>query len=169
MPSRQKVYLRSAEISPCEKYRYVLTRELSADPKQTVLFALLNPSTADSETDDPTCSRCIGFTWFWGYERTVIVNTNPDRNTDPKLADEPPEPVLIINDEFARVAAANADLIVCAWGANAKPELAERLIGILETSGKQLHHMGLTRSGIPSHPLYLHSRTQPKPWEERAA
>ena len=159
------VHSRAAEISSCKAFRYTLTRELSAAPINTALFALLNPSTANASEDDPTCIRCMGFGWSWGYERVVLVNTNPYRSTDPHDVVIPDEAVLTVNDEYVRVAATNADLIVCAWGANVDIELADRTVNVLRSVGKRLHHMGLTKGGQPTHPLYLHSRTKPKPWE----
>jgi hypothetical protein len=51
---------RSAQISPCGRYRYSLQRIWDRD-KPTILFVGLNPSVADAESDDPTLKRCIAF------------------------------------------------------------------------------------------------------------
>ena len=50
---------RTAIISPCERFRYALTRRWTDGP--IALFIMLNPSDADAYIDDPTIRRCIGF------------------------------------------------------------------------------------------------------------
>jgi hypothetical protein len=50
---------RTAIISECGRYRYRLTREWGDGPLLT--FAMLNPSTANAEIDDPTIRRCMSF------------------------------------------------------------------------------------------------------------
>jgi len=51
----------SAVLSDCGKYRYLLERDISMLNRGTVLFVMLNPSTADAENDDPTIRKCKGF------------------------------------------------------------------------------------------------------------
>lgn len=98
-----------AIISACGKYRYKLWREWRSgktdqwemwtddvgapvldgagvqlgEPKSCV-FAMLNPSTADAEMDDPTIRRCVAFAKAWGYDRMEVVNLFAWRATDPK-------------------------------------------------------------------------------------
>lgn len=58
-----------AVFSKCERYRYLLWRqwrELGARAG-TVVFAMLNPSTATELVLDPTLTRCHGFTRRLGY------------------------------------------------------------------------------------------------------
>jgi hypothetical protein len=50
----------SAVISPCGRWRYKLVRQWD-DTLFTAVFIMLNPSTADSTTDDPTIRKCMGF------------------------------------------------------------------------------------------------------------
>ncbi|MBT8413142.1 MAG: DUF1643 domain-containing protein, partial [Boseongicola sp.] len=47
----------SAVYSPCEKYRYALTREWDARGRRLV-FVMLNPSKATELANDPTVERC---------------------------------------------------------------------------------------------------------------
>ena len=75
--------IKSAEISKCGKYRYMLMRIWDLDlPK--VCFVGLNPSTADAKEDDPTIRQLIEFAKSWNYGGFVIVNLFAMRATNPK-------------------------------------------------------------------------------------
>jgi hypothetical protein len=52
--------IRTAVISEDGVYRYVLYREWDVQ-LPTILFIMLNPSTADGDSDDPTIRRVINF------------------------------------------------------------------------------------------------------------
>ncbi len=122
-------------------------------------FIGLNPSTADETTDDPTIRRCVRFARDWGYARLKMVNLYAWRSTDPKalwLADDPVGPD---NDHNLSLAFGGSDLIVAAWGANAR---ADRLAQFFDTfGGWQFHALGLTKDGAPRHPLYLRADSSP--------
>ena len=49
-----------AIISACGQYRYHLWRRWD-ELLPTMVWVMLNPSTADATEDDPTIRRCIGF------------------------------------------------------------------------------------------------------------
>lgn len=53
--------IKDAIISECLSYRYTLSRKWNSENPKTLLFCMLNPSTADANLDDPTIRRCIGF------------------------------------------------------------------------------------------------------------
>ena len=74
---------RTAEFSPCRRYRYTLSIEWDAS-KERVMFIGLNPSTADETKDDPTVRRCKQFAKDWGYGAMVMTNLFAWRDTDPK-------------------------------------------------------------------------------------
>ena len=65
--------MQPAVFSEDRKYRYTLVREFGADDG-TVLFILLNPSSADETKNDPTVRRCMGYTKHWGYRRLIVAN-----------------------------------------------------------------------------------------------
>ena len=77
--SGQRV-IRSAIISACKTYRYRLERRFGDGP--TLMFVMVNPSTADAEQDDPTIRKCIGFAERASYGRIIVGNKFAFRATD---------------------------------------------------------------------------------------
>ena len=117
----------TAILSPCGRYRYRLERDLGAltATRGAVAFIMLNPSTADATTDDPTIRRCIGYARAWGYARLIVGNAYAWRSTDPAgLWTAGPGPVGPDNDQHLEQIARDAEPVVCAWGANIKPDRA---------------------------------------------
>ncbi len=78
--------LSAAVLSDCGVYRYTLSRSLDHQgiddevsqrtgmPRKRCLFVMLNPSTADADTNDPTIEKCIKLARHWGYDRLDVVN-----------------------------------------------------------------------------------------------
>ena len=66
----------NAVFSACGRYRYVLTRQVSAGTRPAT-FILLNPSTADATKDDPTIRRCVGFARRWGCAAWLCSTFSP--------------------------------------------------------------------------------------------
>jgi hypothetical protein len=107
----------AAAISKCEKYRYLLVRELSQQ-LGCAIFIVLNPSTADSQKDDPTIHKCMGFAEKWGYGQLRVINLFAYRATSPKdmlAADPVGEENKYWVDQTLRK---NDGIVICAWGAN---------------------------------------------------
>lgn len=154
-----------ASISDCGQYRYSLWRSWD-ESKPKVLFVMLNGSTADAEQDDPTLRRCIGFAKTWGYGRLEVVNLFGYRTLSPAILKKAHDPVGPDNDRYILNAIKDADLIVCAWGANGtyrkQDQYVERLIR--NNTTKDLHYLELTMKRIPKHPLYLRGDLKPKVW-----
>jgi hypothetical protein len=155
---------KTADISPCGKYRYSLSRRWSDAP--LVAWVMLNPSTADANIDDPTIRRCMGFARDWGYGGIVVVNLFPFRETKPAKMRGVPD----LFGEYYRPlpeCVADAGLVVAAWG---KPQwrfVAGRAAGVLadfRKAGVVLHCLGTTGDGHPWHPLYIPAITKPKPF-----
>jgi hypothetical protein len=157
---------KSAVISECGTYRYLLTRTWDGS-LPGVGFIMLNPSTADASVDDPTIRRCIGFAKAWGYGAITVRNLYALRSTDPKALRSHPHPHGPDNYRYLE-AAVSDDLTVCAWGANADPIDSRGLIDALLGWGGQPHHLGLTKGGFPKHPLYLRADTTPTPFMSAA-
>ena len=158
----------SAVLDATRRYRYSLFRRWGGGSR-IALWIMLNPSTADHLTDDPTIRRCIGFSKRWGYDALSVVNLFPLRATRPQQlqmakgdARGGPENDIAICDE-----AEHAALIVAAWGAHGS--LWDRDVEVrrlLRAQGRTVHHIGLTQGGQPRHPLYLPGDVAPVIWLE---
>jgi hypothetical protein len=155
--------VRTCELSPCGRYRYSLGDSLPnlfAATLTLVLWVMLNPSTADANTDDPTIRKVRGFTESWGHNRWQVVNMFALRATDPKVLHSHiathgvASAVGPDNDEQIRLAARFADLIVVGWGDNAKryPERVAEVRRLLDV-GKPIKCLGTSAGGFPRHPL----------------
>ncbi|RMH49565.1 MAG: DUF1643 domain-containing protein [Alphaproteobacteria bacterium] len=154
----------TAVYSPCERYRYELTRVWRPDDGR-ILFVMLNPSTATEVQNDPTVERCERRARALGYGAFRVTNIFAFRATDPRVMRAADDPVGPENDQAIVAGAEWADTIVCAWGTHGahlgRGPAVERL---LRATGRPLHHLGLTREGHPRHPLYVGYRVQPTPW-----
>ncbi len=155
----------SANISPCEIYRYTLVRIWDADLPRA-LFVLLNPSTADAAIDDNTLRRGIAFAKLWGYGSVEFVNLFAFRSTDPtvlKAASVVNDVVGPHNNEHIAEAAKRADVIVLAWGANGSL-LDRNKVVLYLLKDYELSCLGKTTHGHPKHPLRLAATTPLQPW-----
>lgn len=156
----------TAILSPCGRYRYRLERDLGAigSHHDSVAFIMLNPSTADAERDDPTIRRCIGYARLWGYRRLIVGNAYAWRSTDPAGLWTSPDPVGPDNTRHLEQIARDADLVVCAWGANIQPARSDAARLAVVRGGRTPHALKLTKAGIPGHPLYLRADLHAFPW-----
>lgn len=143
--------IREASFSQCGQYRYALWRQWDRGGP-TVLFVGLNPSTADHMRDDPTVRRCIGFARDWGFGRLVVVNLFALRSTSPRALRRAPDPVGPRNDRWIARLAADAELVIAAWGALGNYRDRARLV---TSTLSDLYCLGRTRDGSPRHPLYV--------------
>jgi hypothetical protein len=132
------------------------------------MFVMLNPSTADAITDDPTIRRCIGFARAWGYDGLMVGNIFAYRSTDPKALRGVPDPVGPENVEHLIGMAASASVIVCAWG-DCKvftPSMIQGLALEISDHGKRpLQCLGQTKGGYPRHPLYIPKTAKPQAFQ----
>lgn len=164
----------TAEISPDGLYRYWLERHWGGCNTGHATFVMLNPSTADATSDDPTIRRCMGFARAWGLDGITVVNLYALRSTDPKglwMADDPVGPS---NDGWlevaAHIAARQNAPTVAAWGASARADRVALVEATFQLFGAPLQSLGTTKAGQPRHPLYLPGTAQLQPWtSERAA
>jgi hypothetical protein len=151
-------------------YRYVLARQWGSGPR--VLFVMLNPSTADAGSDDPTLRRCTGFARRHGFAGLTVVNLFSLRATDPARLAEHPDPVGPHADEFIEAAAQTAARHIVAWGAHGTDLTRNRAATVTTALNRFLRQhrrpplacLGLSRDGHPRHPLYLSGDSPLQPY-----
>ncbi len=155
----------TALYSPCQNYRYTLTRIWNPDgPK--ALFVMLNPSTATEVQNDPTVERCERRARALGFGAFRVCNIFAFRATDPRVMRAQADPVGPDNDTAIAESAFWADRIVCAWGTHGTHlQRGPAVEALLRATGRQLYHLGLSKAGHPKHPLYIGYSQQPQPWE----
>lgn len=165
--------IRTAVISNDGLYRYQLAR-IWANPNDLALWVMLNPSTADHETDDPTIRRCRGFSKAWGHGGMVVVNLFAWRATDPQDLVHAEDPIGGQNAATVRtwLNTTRVKVAVAAWGASWR-KISDRstlgvprlnVEGFAEKAGRQLVCLGTTKDGSPRHPLYVAAATKPVPY-----
>ena len=148
-----------ALLSPCRRYRFALWRRWDIGPQ--VLFVMLNPSTADESTDDPTVRRCIGFARSWGFGSLAVGNLFAFRTSSPAELSACTDPVGPGNDHWLSLLHEESSLTIAAWGNHG------RLLGQSTNVRRMLrglHILGLTELDEPRHPLYIRSGVMPRPW-----
>lgn len=160
----------TASFSPCRTYRYTLTRwwNLEAPP---AVFVMLNPSTADAFTDDPTIRRVVGFAKSWDCGGLIVVNAFALRSPHPSALRTHPAPIGARNDEaILRAVAATTGPVVVAWGAHAGWNGRDVVVtALLRAAGVKPVCLGLTKTGQPRHPLYVRSDTPLVPYQKVVA
>lgn len=156
--------LATATFDRSRAYRFRLSRVWDASLPR-VNFVMLNPSTADAFTLDPTVRRCVGFARAWGAGALEVTNCFALRSTDPAGLKRVDDPVGPGNDAAIVAAARAAGVVVAGWGVHA--ELGGRgavVRALLADAGVALHHLRLTKAGHPGHPLYLPAAVTPVRW-----
>lgn len=136
------------------QYRYVLRKKLPWEKatKGTVVWIMLNPSTADTSKLDPTLTRCWKWTFAWGYTEMVILNLFAFRSPSPAIMRAAADPVGEHNDAHILREMAGAQLHIVAWGAGGN--FMERDKSFLRTFGSfEFYCLGKTKDGFPTHPL----------------
>lgn len=146
---------RSAIISECGLYRYVLTRCWAPSSKR-ICWVMLNPSTADAKRDDPTIRRCVDFSIGWGYGSMVVVNLFALRATNPNALRIAEHPLGPDNFEHLIRETTQAECVVAAWGAHGiARDQGRSLKSVLASAGIPMMCLGTTKMGYPRHPLYV--------------
>lgn len=150
----------SATLSPCGTYRYMLERHWTniREHGQTVVWVMLNPSTADAETDDRTIRKCIEFSKRWGYSALTVVNLFALRSSTPKALYKHPDPIGEVNDTIIEIAATSAytGVVVAAWGQHGAHQNRGLIVSarLRELESTPMRIGPPTKGGHPWHPLY---------------
>lgn len=165
MPERRHKTLTGetgATFSDCERYRYKLWRTWSDGP--WLNFVMLNPSTADERTNDPTVERCQVRATKLGYGSLIVTNLFAWRSTNPKALKPLGQSAIgTENDAVIRKVAEMASMVICGWGNGGK--LFGRSTQVVAMLRKhcpdKLHCLKLSGEGQPVHPLYQPYDLQP--------
>lgn len=153
-----------ALMSACSRYRYTLCRSWD-NTLETITFVGLNPSTADSNKDDPTIRRLIQYAKDWGYGGFIIVNLFGLRATNPLAVLKTNDPDGPENKNWVHYATKNGSMVVCMWGTKGTWFDKDReftLEFLNKFKGKKLYCFGQNKDGTPKHPLYLSKDIKPK-------
>ena len=165
---------RETTFSICRRYRWTLWRDWEEVPlwaattgtaSRYVQFIGLNPSTADETQNDPTIRRCIQFAKDWGYGALCMTNLFGFRATQPTVMKAHQDPIGCDNTNQIRDVAAEAGIIIAAWGRDGKHiGRQSQVLDALKPWSSKVHHLGLNSDGTPKHPLYLRADTKPVLW-----
>ena len=159
----------SAIISDCGQYRYRLGRFASPHAITTAII-MVNPSTADADTDDATIRKLRGFGERNRWGQIIIGNLFAYRATDVRELGKVDDPVGPDNDDHLRRILAAADQVVCAWGPIAKQPRNRRnryldVLGLIHGTGLEPMCIGgPAKCGHPKHPLMLPYSSPIMPW-----
>jgi hypothetical protein len=158
-----------ALLSDDGAYRYRLWRGAG----RSMLFVMLNPSTADASADDPTIRRCVSFAAREGCTRIDVINLFALRATDPKALAAHADPVGPDNrthtDEALSMAVHCDFPIVAAWGAHGFA--VSRAVAFAQAAARlraPLLCLGTTKDGAPRHPLYVRADAPLVVWSPRS-
>lgn len=153
-----------AEFSRCKQYRYKLWRVWDTT-KPACLFIMLNPSTADEITNDPTVERCQIRAVAMGYGALNVCNIFALRSTDPAVLYGHQDPIGPKNDDVIIETAALADIVICGWGKHGSLHgRGEAVLRMLRERGIKPFALKINEDGTPRHPLYVSYNTRPSPF-----
>ena len=151
--------------------RYGVGSQLVNETGRTIVWCMLNPSTATHDQLDPTLRRCVDFSAREATARgwpgcvMAVVNIYALRSTDPAGLWRAADPIGPGNDAAIAAACKAADLVICGWGAHGERNgRGVEVAAQLHADGVELHHLGLTKAGEPKHPLYLAGATPLTRW-----
>jgi hypothetical protein len=138
---------------PADCYRTKLSHRWAPGP--TILFGMMNPSGASLTAGDMTVMRTGAWALRWGFGAQMIGNACAYRAVSPSALLVVADPVGPRNHAALAEMAAEVDLIVVAHGnlpRGLQPH-ADAMVRIFRSSGKPVHVLRLSLSGVPMHPM----------------
>lgn len=154
----------TATFSPCRRYRYTLGRIWNPQ-KPSLVFCMLNPSTADETQNDPTVERCQRRADRMGFGGVTVLNLFALRSTDPAGLYEIDDPVGPENDQSILDVCLRAPMVICAWGKHGHHMgRAETVLHKLRAEAIPLFALATNKDGSPKHPLYVRNGAVPFPF-----
>lgn len=164
-----------AHMSQDGRYRWTLWRWWTGGTRP-VCWVMLNPSTADATTNDPTIRKCMGFARRWGYDGIVVVNLMAWRTPHPwelGLAIRQHGRGLVIGAKSPLVVATevlHSDCVAVAWGDAGGDRDVRDAVEVAAADMRarapetRFQCLGVTKAGNPRHPLRLPYSTPLEPW-----
>lgn len=149
--------------SACGTHRLSLSRRWSEGPE--LLYIMLNPSKATEADNDPTIERCQRRATALGFGAFTAANLFTFCATDPRDLKAHDAPIAAETDAALSEAVDRANMTLAAWGVHGS--YRNRDLDVLQLLGGQpLHVLGLTKHGLPRHPLYVAYAAQPVLWRD---
>ncbi|MGH3430815.1 MAG: DUF1643 domain-containing protein [Mycobacteriales bacterium] len=141
-----------ATFSTDRAYRYHLSRSLDAYWLPPIAWVMLNPSTADETTNDPTIRKVLGFSTRWGFGRVEVYNLFAHRSTDPEELEAVEDP---IGDNLLYLRAIPEEIeVIAAWGAWLPKGHDDYLNEVWKVLlARKTCCIGRTGNGEPRHPV----------------
>lgn len=148
------------------KYRYWLYRAWDSN-KPTLIWLMMNPSTADALKNDPTICKIIRYSNKWGYGSVLVLNIYAYRTSKQEnLPDRMEEAVGPSNDWWLATMFRFAKLkripVICAWGVKHK-ERGRLVRRLADEAGLRLSCLELALNDEPKHPRFLSEDLRPRP------
>ncbi len=154
----------TALFSDDRVYRYKLERRWSNDAP--LVIVMLNPSTADAHTDDPTVAKCARYARRWHAGGLIVLNIFALRSTDPRALYGHTDPIGPANDDvIADVLREDRHGTVAAWGVHGEHLDRGRQVAALLRRHGAVHCLKTTKAGHPGHPLYLRDNALMVPFD----
>jgi hypothetical protein len=144
-------------FSTCGQYRFRLEREIpDSKSNLSILFIMLNPSTATSDKDDNTIKILQQIATKWGYGKILVGNLYPYCTSKPSILNcqEIPAEMQEENIKHVREMVSMCDIIIYAWGTKGPLGNKQKVPDWLQQlqQQKQPHCLGTSVKGIPKHP-----------------
>lgn len=165
---------RSAVVSACGQYRYVLQRVWDSN-RPFLVFIMLNPSTADGVADDATIRVCMGRAHLMQAGGILILNLFAYRATKPSVMLKVADPIGPLNDETIRRCLTDRQMprplmVIAACGNDGCVRYRDQHVAAFVTGELQipLYCLGTTKSGAPKHPLRISYAVVPQLWRTAA-
>lgn len=158
----------SATISSCGTYRYNLHRSVQSHGFNASVI-MVNPSTADADTDDATIRKLKGFAKEFQWADFTVVNKFAYRATDVNELRDASDPVGPANDGYIMDALLRTNITVVAWGSLKKLPMPlwlrwRRIWEMAQQLERSLYCLGTCADGHPKHPLMLGYATKLELW-----
>ena len=156
---------RNAVLSSDEQHRYWLHQRRAVGGEGWTVFCMLNPSKANKHRADPTSRRTIEFATRWDRAGVALVNLYSAITSEPDDLYDIDRPVGARNSVFIRAACnlvkERGGEFVCAWGNHNLARLQSPIVlNIIRNLGVPLRCLGVTKDGMPRHPLYISGDVQ---------